>query len=289
MMKTKYRGAQCAPMPPSNDIRALFLNGANIVRYQMMDFDHNTGEVWKNVIRGYLSHLDGLIFVGNIKNVVLDIHWTPGNDADFWKDESNWITLISMWGEIAHRYNGNPAIYGYDILNEPLGTSDQVKRLMYSCCNEIRKNDEKTMIMTTVRGGNYNEFAKLQKIKDFKNIYYEFHWYKPAAFCGQGIGGVPIGKTYPTAQLNKKKLKEWLKPVFDFQKRTGVTNIYVGEFAASVYTDYESRINWCRDCISIFEENNFQWTMHAWRESPVWNMEEPHFLEFIKSAWSKNI
>lgn len=287
-MKTKYRGAQCAPMPSQADIQALCNAGANIIRYQMIVFEKSSGEDWKNGIRKYLDHFDTEITpILTEQRIILDIHWPPGPDmTSVFGNSSLMTTLLEMWDEISKRYLNNTKVYAYDILNEPAGNTAQCAQLMDRASAVIRANDSHKMIMVEPQGALPANFSHLQKSR-FQNIYYESHMYKPSALTFQGIAGQPIGVRYPSAGLTKASLVRWLQPIRDFQLKTqGV--IYIGEFAASVYTDSNSRINYYRDLIDIFEGYNWQWSIHAFRESPVWDMEVEPFWDFVKNEWCKN-
>ena len=65
--------------------------------------------------------------------VVLDMHGAPGSQSDqghtgkadrneFFRDPANVARAEALWTQIARRYKDNPAVAGYDLLNEPTGT-----------------------------------------------------------------------------------------------------------------------------------------------------------------------
>ena len=61
-----------------------------------------------------------------------------------------------------------------------------------------------------------------------------------------------------------------LRPVAEFAKRHGA-KIYVGEFSAAAWLPGAEK--WMADCISVFNEYGWDWTYHAFRESPIWSVE----------------
>lgn len=65
--------------------------------------------------------------------VILDLHGAPGSQSDqghtgqagvnaFFKVPANIQSAVALWTRLARRYRDNPAVAGYDLLNEPTGT-----------------------------------------------------------------------------------------------------------------------------------------------------------------------
>jgi len=65
--------------------------------------------------------------------VILDMHGAPGGQSDqghtgradrneFFKDPANVSRAEAVWTSVARRYRDNPAVAGYDLVNEPTGT-----------------------------------------------------------------------------------------------------------------------------------------------------------------------
>ena len=69
---------------------------------------------------------------------------------------------------------------------------------------------------------------------------------------------------------NKDYLRAQLKPVLEFQRKTGC-RIYVGEFSAVAWAPGADA--YLRDCIDLFEEYGWDWTYHAFREYAGWSVE----------------
>ena len=61
-----------------------------------------------------------------------------------------------------------------------------------------------------------------------------------------------------------------MQPVIDFQNKYNVP-IYVGEFGVARWAPNAEK--WLEDVISIFEENGWDWTYHAYREYNGWDAE----------------
>lgn len=56
-------------------------------------------------------------------------------------------TLVHLWGLIAERYKNEPAVYGYDLMNEPKGSVTNWKNIAQQIINKIRQHDSKTWIL----------------------------------------------------------------------------------------------------------------------------------------------
>ena len=76
--------------------------------------------------------------------------------------------------------------------------------------------------------------------------------------------------TYRGQVWDKEFIRRELAPVLEFQRRHKC-KIYVGEFSAAAWAPGAE--NYLRDCIELFEEYGWDWTYHAFREAPVWDVE----------------
>ena len=162
--------------------------------------------------------------------------------------------LVDIWREIAAKYGKEPVIWGYDLLNEPRDENYVYKtdggldwnRLAARIAAAIREVDPETpIIVESTDWGGPEGFRTLVPINQ-PNMIYSFHFYYPNTFTHQGVVGKPDGVLYPGhiagEEWNREKLKQIMQPVIDFQ-------------------------------ISIFEENGWDWTYHAYREYNGWDAE----------------
>ncbi len=183
---------------------------------------------------------------------------------------------------IAERYKGDTRIWGYDILNEPR-EDDYVyvpngpldwNGLAERVAKAIREIDPVMPII--VEPANWGSIAGLEVFKpvNVPGVIYSVHFYSPGQFTHQGVNGHKEGAVYPGeiagSIWNKEKIRQCFTPVVEFQKKYNVP-IYVGEFSAARYAPGAEK--YVEDCISVFEENGWDWSYHAYREADVWDSE----------------
>lgn len=117
--------------------------------------------------------------------LILDLHAAPGgqgndlpiadrdpNNPSLWESEANQQKTVALWKKLAERYANEPAIAGYDIINEPNWDFEKIndknglkqqhneplKKLLIDITKAIREVDEKHLIIIEGNGWgiNYN-------------------------------------------------------------------------------------------------------------------------------------
>lgn len=223
--------------------------------------------------------------------LMIDLHSPPGGRLDdrtlrMVMEKKYQDHFIKVWQRIATRFKDNPAIWAYDLINEPVqnqlsptGIADWLG-IQILAAKAIRKIDPDTAISIEVDGWDApSNFTWLAPV-DIPNVIYQVHMYWPGQFTHQGVHndwGVADGDPrveYPStlnnAPLNKEALRKQLKPVRKFQQQCNA-HIFVGEFSAIRWAPGAEK--YLADCISIFEEYGWDWTYHAFREWPGWSVE----------------
>jgi aryl-phospho-beta-D-glucosidase BglC (GH1 family) len=223
--------------------------------------------------------------------IVIDLHTPPGGRT---RDRTLRIFLepkyqdnfVALWEKIARRFAGHPALWAYDLINEPLqmrpsppGVTDYLGT-QERAARAVRAIDPTTAISITCdQWSAPDAFAFLKPI-DVPNVIYQVHMYWPGEFTHQGVfnaWGVENGDAtlaYPGVlngrSLDKEALRRRLQPVREFQRAYGV-HIYVGEFGTIRWSPGGAR--YLDDCIELFEEYGWDWSYHAFREWPGWSFE----------------
>jgi endoglucanase len=136
--------------------------------------------------------------------LVLNLHVPPGGyqslgkGGELWTNRDAQRRFIDLWTAIAQHYHQEPAIAGYDLLNEPVVTEsiDQWKTLAEQAIAAIRTVDPWHMMFVervNAVGSDWTENAERNffLVKD-PNVVYEFHFYKPFHFTHQGAPWVEL-------------------------------------------------------------------------------------------------
>ena len=302
--RRRWRGA----MTPSarniteKDVEDFHQWGGTLFRFQInrnwhkLD-DNQDLEEYGRWVDSRLDNLEDVLRWCNDRGmkVCVDLHALPGGkwgeregeplEMNMFSDDRYAGAFIDTWRRIATRFNGNPALYGYDLVNEPSQTrplKHNYWELQLEAARAIREIDQTTPIVFAANlASQAGAFRNLVPIP-MDNVIYQAHCYLPGEFTHQGVHRnqrstpeKPIA--WPGKALrddgywDKEWLRNALRPVLDFQKRHKC-RIYVGEFSAAAWAPGAE--NYLRDCIDLFEEYGWDWTYHAFREAPVWDVEK---------------
>ncbi len=175
------------------DIKALASWGFNLVRlpfhYNILTPADSPGVYSES---GF-AILDSLIHWCSKYNiyVILDLHCAPGGESDqtisdydpsvpsLWQDTAKQTRTVDLWKTIAARYKSEPAVAGYDLLNEPRWNFTNGNKPLYDLyvriTNAIRTVD--TTHILFIEGNQYaTDFSGLTPPWD-KKMSYSFHKY----------------------------------------------------------------------------------------------------------------
>lgn len=285
----QHRGVTLNPNVSEQDISDLAKWKPNIVRYQLAFGMADTADLaaYDAWLSGAIDRLAQLlpVFSQNGIKVVIDLYSPPGGFVSqqtpalhrVFAQKEFQDAIVEVWAKIAQRFAGNPAVFGYDLLNEPAERSvapglSNWNDLALRISQRIRAIDAATPIIVEPIYGDQARLNRL-KILPISNVIYSIHMYFPLRFQQQGLYGFPLGVKYPQGKkLNKKKLLLNLKRTIRFKKKNKV-QIYVGEFSAVRWAPGNSSFKYLKDVISIFEKQKWHWTYHAFRESDPWSVE----------------
>lgn len=159
---------------------------------------------------GDLAYLDRCIawLKKNGVYVIIDLHGAPGgqskqgvivgekSDGDLWKNPELKARTIEWWATLAERYKDEPAVAGYDLLNEAFSAPyDDLMDLYDALYRRIRSIDPRHMII--LEDGLLG-FHRMPPPADrhWANVMYSYHFYPQSTDEGLKAAGA----TFPRFQ-----------------------------------------------------------------------------------------
>jgi len=127
----RLRGAMSPNSYKKEDLEELAKWNVNLIRWQLKrnwstpDADRDIPE-FRRWLQGKLDELElVLIDCGRLGiKVAVDMHGAPGavrkdGDLTMLYEKEYAAAFVDCWKEIATRFKGNPAVWAYDLINEP--------------------------------------------------------------------------------------------------------------------------------------------------------------------------
>ena len=284
-----------------DDIETLHRWGATLVRFQITRNWHKVNDnqdldEYGRWVDRRLDNLENVLrWCGDRgMKVCVDLHALPGGkwgnregiplEMNMFSDDRFADAFVETWRRIATRFNGHPALYGYDLVNEPTQRGP-VKHnywdLQRRAAEAVREIDPTTPIVFAANFANSAPAFRYLCPLAMDNVIYQAHVYLPGGFTHQGVNSQSYSTperplswpgTDPTTgeTWNKDWLRNAIQPIRDFQLKHQC-RIYIGEFSAAAWAPGAE--NYLRDAIDLFEEYGWDWTYHAFRESPIWDVD----------------
>jgi hypothetical protein len=121
--------------------------------------------------------------------VILDLHALPGAQnmhwhsdnpthyAFFWQHRHFQDRVVHLWEALAERYKGNPAVAGYNLMNEPGdATNAKVKPFYDRCVAAVRAVDPDHVLF--LDGNRYStDFSAFEGFELYPNTVYAAHYH----------------------------------------------------------------------------------------------------------------
>lgn len=227
--------------------------------------------------------------------------WPEDDGRSLWQDASAQDELIQAWTDIAKRFKGRLGLL-FNVVTEPQSTdsteinaglpwqkwNDLYPRLVAA----IRTQDSQRWVIVEPAFGDPSGFAPQPgldstnfpglAVSSDPKVMYEFHFYFPHFFTGQGNGnginppagtvdypGVTQDASWePAMYWDKTALAARLQPAVDFRDANHV-RVFAGEFGCVTMAPEASRLRWVTDVVDLLETDNFGWAYFTYNAGLV--------------------
>jgi endoglucanase len=205
---------------------------------------------------------------------ILDLHALPGGQnahwhsdnpthrAAFWEQRLLQDQVVALWETIAEHFSDNPAVGGYNPVNEPADPDGTLIGPFYArLARAIRQADPRHILF--LDGNRYGtDFSALDEV--LPNTVYAAHDY--------ALPGLAAGSTYPGTTRGEWFDREVVERTFlsrtEFMRRTG-TPVWIGEFGPVYTGDPEQddmRYALLRDQLEIYREHDASWSLWTYKD-----------------------
>ncbi|GAA5064216.1 hypothetical protein HNP84_006885 [Thermocatellispora tengchongensis] len=205
---------------------------------------------------------------------ILDLHALPGAQNQHWHSDNPthwaqfWIhrhfqdRVVHLWEAIADRYRDNPAVAGYNPVNEPGDPTGEAIGPFYERLERaIRAVDPRHVLF--LDGNRYaSDFSAFGE--PLPNTVYAAHDYAlPGIAAGGEYPGVTRGEYFDRSVVEQTFLRRT-----EYMRRTG-TPIWIGEFGPVYTGDPErdsARYRLLRDQLGIYREHGASWALWTYKD-----------------------
>jgi aryl-phospho-beta-D-glucosidase BglC (GH1 family) len=263
--------------------------GANSVRlpfnYRHLEDDERPGELRPDAFR----LLDQAIAWAKKHGlwVILDLHAAPGSQNEGWHSDNAVGTALlwlhphfrdrvrDLWVRIAERYRDEPAVAGYNLINEPNApTLDHLNRAYREWTAAIRAVDRRHVVF--LEGNAYSVvFDGLDEPFD-GNTVYSSHNYSLASFRARRYPGPVGGVHYDRARHEADLLRQnrWLleREVPAWVGEFGP--IFDGPVDAPTAAD-EARLRVLADQLDVFNQHGHHWCYWTYKDMGAMGLAVP--------------
>ncbi len=245
----------------TNDLDNIKAMGMNVVRVPVWwaDFEALDG-TWRT---DAFDRLDWLVTNAWQRGIytIIDMHGVPGgqstdqstgqiNQNQYWSNTNDQNSTTIIWQTIAAHYNNNPAVAGYDLINEPQGAPDSnsVWSAYDGLYQAIRAVDPDHIIFMEGTWGNW-DWSMLPDPAMFgwQNVAYEMHEYQWTS----STNATAIMAGVDNQVSDFKNHQSWNVPAF------------IGEFN-EFSAGSDPTIPW-KYAVQQFNSNNMNWTVWTYK------------------------
>lgn len=218
---------------------------------------------------------------------ILRSHHFNAEEKPLWTDTTEQEQFIDLWRDLSTALNKWPeTMVAYELMNEPVADDPELwNNLVARAVTAIRELEPtRKIVIGSNRFQSAHTFDELKLPEKDTNIVLSYHFYEPfllthyqagwtflddykgpVQYPGQLIPAEAWNDISPDYQqrlgnlkdktYNKETLKNMMAKPFNKAEKTGFI-LYCGEFGVIDNAPREDMLNWYRDMIAVFEENN---------------------------------
>jgi hypothetical protein len=258
------------------DFRNISLMGANTIRLpfncrliETNPYSYSRAGIF------YLKKALTLAYKYNL-GVILDLHAAPGSQNEDWHSDSRGKALFwenkkyrerawLLWETIVQELKNEPALIGYDVINEPVigeKSTAIVKEFYREAIKRIRAIDKTSLIF--LEGDIWAQ--RIEYLKDLldKNIVVSTHTYQPLNYTFNFVPFYHFPGKVDAVIWDKTRIEHYLEPYYKFAVKNNV-RMYVGEFGVNWRGGFWGELKYLEGILSTFEKFNFDYTYWTYK------------------------
>ncbi|MFA5305101.1 MAG: cellulase family glycosylhydrolase [Candidatus Omnitrophota bacterium] len=208
--------------------------------------------------------------------IILDLHAAPGaqncdwhsdstGKALFWEKEKFRKETLQLWEEIVSKVKEEPALIGFDVINEPVldqKPTSILTKFYKEAIECIKAIDKKHTIF--LEGSLWAQ--RIDFLRDLieENVSISIHTYQPLDFTFNFVPFYKFPGKINNEHWDADKMRKYLEPYFLFSKDNKVP-IFVGEFGINWRGGFWGELNWLEDILKAFDDFGFNYTYWTYK------------------------
>ncbi len=206
--------------------------------------------------------------------VILDMHSVPGAQNHDWHSNSDGRALFwqvpsyrkraaALWQMLAAHFYNEPAVIGYDILNEAVTNDPGLLNAYYKeAVKAIRSVNNKHIIFT--EGNHWAQDIECLDESEDDNLVLGIHFYEPLEFTFNFIPGLIYPLKGPKLTWDKGFMRQRLESFVRSSAGRGRA-LWCGEFGVQSRSGKYGEDRWVADILSHFKALDIHWTYWTWK------------------------
>jgi len=275
------------------DVRYLKSLGASVVRLPLNYRHFENDSLPFHYLEGGFERLDEAIgwCAKHELYAILDLHAVQGwQNTDWHSDNSTRHSLfwqhphfqdrfVALWEQLAQRYQHNPAVAGYNVMNEPVSNTPYgrfrddyqpdwttLNRVYRRVTEAIRKIDPKHIIF--LEGDYYSSRFEGLEAPFTSNLVYSSHNYNQGGFGPGPYPGMIGGERWDLEKQRRVFLEHSGRRFCQEHQ----VPLWVGEFGSAYngpVQEIPDRLRALDDQLQIYNQYNTHWTLWTYKDIHV--------------------